>query len=453
VNSLLMRSKSIDVIGFESATSARLKGLEVPAVAETLNVQYVLVGELSASGNSMRVSVRLLDAAGAALWSAVLDEAFDNLYALQERIATEVEARLGSGDDSIPVAQVAADRCWMPSEPEALEKYYRARYYIELRTETEESQRQVREAIEIYKKLIETYPEFAEAYAGLAWAYGHQAVYDRENAIPDWQEHSARIARQGVEHCPTLTEAIHHLPNEYDHPNPWIGAYQQLTAFVDMEPQRFENYQRLARHLRETGLLDRAADVAERNVALDPLSVRALKELASTRQQQGRLDEAIELFDLATELGSTGPNWARSVKKAYECGQDFDCRFRAWGIPDDIRNMLVDMTAPPADEAGVQGAIGIGMQLFEMNPHMFTNMLNATACHAEHLTSLFFEVRRASLEVSYWHWPNVWNHTCGNVWADPRFIDFVEEFGLPEYWRIAGWPAMCREDEGRVICG
>ena len=40
-------------------------------------------------------------------------------------------------------------------------------------------------------ELIETYPKFPEAYAGLAWAYGHQAVYDRENAIQDWQQYSA----------------------------------------------------------------------------------------------------------------------------------------------------------------------------------------------------------------------------------------------------------------------
>ena len=453
VNSLLMRSKSIDVIGFESAMSARLEGLDGSAIADMLNVQHVLAGDLSATGESMRVSIRLLDRAGEILWSAVMEEALDNLYALQERIATEIEARLGSSDGAIPVAQVLAERCWMPSDPAALEKYYTARYYIELRTESEESRRQIREAIESYKELIETYPKFAEAYAGLAWAYGHQAVYDRENAIQDWQQHSAGIARQGVEHCPMLTEAIHHLPNEYDHPNPWIGTYQQLTAFVETEPQRFENHQRLSRHLRETGLLERAAEVAERNVALDPLSVRAIKELAAARQQQGRLDEAIDLYDFATELGSSGPNWARSTKKASECGQDFDCRFGVWGIPDDIRKMLVAMMTPPVDDAGAGEAIAIGMQLFEMNPDMFTNMLNMTACHAEHLTDLFFEVRRASNQRSYWHWPNVWNHACGNVWSDPKFIDFVTEFGFPEYWRVAGWPEMCREEGGAVVCG
>jgi hypothetical protein len=88
-----------------------------------------------------------------------------------------------------------------------------------------------------------------------------------------------------------------------------------------------------------------------------------------------------------------------------------------------------------------------------MNPDMFTNMLNMTACHAEHLTDLFFEVMHASSERRYWHWPNVWNHACGNVWADPKFIGFVTEFGFPDYWRVAGWPEMCREEGGKVICG
>ena len=102
---------------------------------------------------------------------------------------------------------------------------------------------------------------------------------------------------------------------------------------------------------------------------------------------------------------------------------------------------------PPADDEERAAAVELGMQLFGMNPGMATNMLNATACDADHLTDLFFEVWHASNEAQvYWFWPNAWNRTCGNVWADTRFVDYVEEIGLDEYWRVAGWPTMCRQD-------
>ena len=149
--------------------------------------------------------------------------------------------------------------------------------------------------------------------------------------MQDWQPTATAIAQEALEECPTLTEAIHHIANEYDHPNPWIGAWQQLTAFIEMEPQRFENYQRLARHYREAGQLERSIEVAERNYSLDPLSVRAIKQLAAALQQADRLDEAVELYDLATELGSTGPNFARYVREAKACGQDFRLPVRGVG--------------------------------------------------------------------------------------------------------------------------
>ena len=458
VNSLLMRSRSIDVIGFESATSAKLDGLTIPRIAETLKVQHVLAGDLSAGGESMRVTVRLLDAAGEALWSTVMEEALDNLYALQERIATEIETRLGSADGAIPVAKVAAERCWMPSDPEALQRYYTARHYIELRTETETSRQQIREAIETYKELIETYPDFAEAYAGLAWAYGHQAAYDPGNAIPNWQEHSAGIARQAVEHCPTLTEAIHHLPNQYDHPNPWIGAYQQLTAFIEMEPERMENYQRLSRHYQESGLVQRAVEVAERNYALDPLSVRAIKNLGSIYMQAGRLDDAIEQYDLAAELGSTGPNFPRMASVCDNEKEDkLGCRLRNLPPPYmPFAEQLREIYTPPTDDADLRAKIDMALSLHRERPDQWVNWLNHAACKVGHLTALFFEIweqNQNEESQGYWFWPNVWNASCGNVWADPRFPGWVEEVMLDDYWRVAGWPAMCREDDTGVVCG
>ena len=168
VMSLLTRTRSIDVIGFESSNSSVLQGLGTMAIANRLNVVNVLSGSVSSSGERMRIQLQLLNAAGDALWESVIEDNVSNLFSVQERIASEVEARLGAGTESIPVATVAAERCWMPIDSVALEKYYTARYFIEMRTDTPESGQQVAEAIKLYKDLIAQYPEFSEAHAGLA---------------------------------------------------------------------------------------------------------------------------------------------------------------------------------------------------------------------------------------------------------------------------------------------
>lgn len=108
VNSLLMKSKSIDVIGFESASSSVLQNLDLPSIAERLDVQHVLSGSLVAEGGSLRIDLRLLDRAGETLWSSLIEDSLENLFSIQEDIATSVESRLGAGDGTTSVKAVAA---------------------------------------------------------------------------------------------------------------------------------------------------------------------------------------------------------------------------------------------------------------------------------------------------------------------------------------------------------
>jgi TolB-like protein len=464
VNSLLMKSKSIDVIGFESATSSVLDGLEPPAIAERLNVQHVLAGSIAARGDALSIDMRLLDRAGAVLWNHVIEDTLDNLFSIQEDIATSIESRLGAGDDAVPVAEVAAQRCWMPNDPDVIEKYYTARYYIELRTDSEQAQEQIATAIRYYKELIDEYPEFAEAYSGLAWAQGNQSVYDPENAVENWQRDAARLAKIAIQHCPTLTEAIHILPNQWDHPNGWIGSYQQLTAFVDLEPHRSENYQKLSRHYRDVGLFDLALDVIDRDYALNPLSPRTIKERAFTLQKLRRMDEAIAMFDLAAELGSTGPNFARNLMQLQACDKaDVDCIIA--GVKQAFNGMPVDewedffrrLYTAPENEEEADAIIEMAMSSVRETRGMMINWLNGQSCDFEHLTPLFFELTDYVAESEgrvYWHMPNTWNPECTNVWADPRFRDFVDELQLAEYWRHVGvWPAACRPEGEAYVCG
>jgi len=455
VNSLLMRSKSIDVIGFESATSDILSGLDAPSVADRLGVQHVLSGTIAAQGDAMRIDLQLLDRAGNSLWGSVIEDSLDNLFSIQEDIAISIESRLGTAEGAVPVADVAANRCWMPTDPAAVEKFYTARYYTELRTDTDDAREKLRDAVRMYKELIDEYPEFAEAYSGLAWAYGYQSEYDPENSLPNWMSETQPLAESALDHCPTLGEAMHLLPNKHDHENDWIGQHQQLTAFIEMEPNRTENYQRLARLYQDTGLLDRAVETAERNYAMNPLSVRSIKELASNYKQARRIDEAVELYDLAIELGSTSPNFARTDTRLWECEGDAECFLN--NLPPDfaeLKEPFRTIYTPPASEEEAGEKRAAAMQLLQQVPFL-NNWFTGTSCAFPHLSDeLFFDVLAFSTENNvYWYWPNVWNPNCGAIWASPQFPDFVEEAGLVEYWREVGWPRVCRPDGDSFACG
>jgi len=465
IGSLLTKSKSIDVIGFQSSNSVELEGLGTAAVAGVLKVGNVLTGSVAASDQRMHIDLRLVDALGKVLWRTVIEDSFDNLFSVQARIAAEIENRLGAGDDMVSVESIAAERCWKPADPDALGKYYTARYYIELRTETEIARQQMRDAIRLYRELIDEYPAFAEARSGLAWALHLQRTYDRAHALPDEERGAVmrELAEQALADCPALGEAKHILPNEYDHPNPWIGTYRQLTAFIEMQPEMLENHQRLVRHYRETGLIDRAMEVARYNYAMNPLSVKAIRQLANLVQVYGDIDEAVALYDRAAELGSTGPNFARMSEAVDECQHDVDC------IIDGpmqhlypIREQLRTMYRVPTNEAEALASIEAGMEAFRMTDGEVVNWLTGSICKLEHLAPLFFELWDATNAMHektrdfmrpYWYMPNVWNRGCEHVWSHPRFPEFAEQAELVEYWREVEFPAVCVAQNESFFCG
>jgi tetratricopeptide (TPR) repeat protein len=410
----------------------------------------------------MRIELRLLSAAGEALWETAIEDTIANMFAVQERIASEIELRLGAGDDTIPVSEVAAERCWMPTEVDALRDYYTARYFLEIRSESEESRQQISDAISLYEALLEKYPAFSDARSGLAWALYRQKQWFPEAGLPDEEigPRMRELAQQAFDDCPTNGEALHILPNQYDHENGWIGGYQQLSAFVELEPHKSENLSRLAGHFRLTGLVERALEMARRQVELNPLSVDALKNLAATEQYHGDLDVAAELYDRMVQLGWQGPNFARMQQAAHECAWDVDCmaeRGLLWPALSENLDLLRVATRKPSTASEERESLDAAMAVFALYPADTLNTLNMMACRVEHLTPLFFDLweafKRDTTARMNWYWPNGWVDACIDVWSDARFPAFVEEAGFVNYWREVGWPRFCRPQGESFACG
>jgi TolB-like protein len=463
VGSLLMRSNAIDVISHESASSPLLQGLGAVAVADRLSVGAVLSGAVATRGDEMRVELRLLSAAGEALWESVVEDQVSNLFAVQERIAREIESRLGAGEDTTPVSEVAARRCWMPTDAQALKEYYTARYYLEIRSESDLSREQIADAIASYEHLLEEYPAFSDARSGLAWALYRQSQWFPENSLPEEKlmPRIMALAQEAFDDCPSNGEALHILPNQYDHENRWIGMYRQGMAFVELEPHKTENLSRLAGHFRLTGLVERALDMSRRHVELNPLSVNAIKNLAGIEQYYGDLEVAAELYDRMADLGWQGPNFARQQRMAEECAWDVDCmaeRGLLWPALSENLDLLRVAVRSPATEEERRESMEAALAVYERNPADTVNTLNMMSCKLHHLTPLFFDLWDAfkrdsqTTRVNWW-WPNGWVDDCVDVWSDPRFPAYVEEAGFIEYWQHVGWPRACQPQGEGFACG
>lgn len=451
---LLDRSRSIDVIRYESATSSLLAGLSRFEISSRLNVEHVLTGTVRMNDDQMQIRATLEDKLGKVLWRGNLDEDLDNMFKAQEELAAGVADVLGSGDDVISIETLAAQRCEMPKDPEALERYYTARHFLELRGDNLEHKPQ--ESIDLFEGLLAEYPNFAEAMSGLAWAYWVQPTYDRNATYEENMPKAKALASRAFAICDRLGESMLLLPNQYDHENSWIGGEQQFLAIIEMQPGKNEMYNKYTRHLREAGRLTEARRVARNVYEMNPLSVHSVKIYAVVMQYMGiesDLDKAIELYDLQAELGSGTPNFARWQKGANSCGQDIECMIDNDLVPGPLLEYLDEMRiAYRIPESEAQVAESIAAARYVLAETEFINWFNAGACMFDHLTPLFFDAWDAAQHEANWYGPNVWLPTCGNVWSTDQFKVWADDQGLVEYWRMFGWPDYCKPDGDSFAC-
>ena len=86
-------------------------------IARSLAVRYQVEGSVRQTGDRVRVTAQLVDTDGRVLWSARFDEALADLFALQDKITTQIAGAL-----AIRVTQIEQRRVFA-KPTESLEAY------------------------------------------------------------------------------------------------------------------------------------------------------------------------------------------------------------------------------------------------------------------------------------------------------------------------------------------
>ncbi len=161
----LQRVPEIRVAARSSSFAALKRGMDAMAASEALNVSYVIEGSVRRSGESLRISVQLIDGtSGFAVWSNVFERNSNQLLNMQQAIVDEVVNRMLPDADR--VVSMPATRNTDANELMLLANYY----------EQQVRARQIRdddtllEAIGLYRQAAELDPESALAHSRLASA-------------------------------------------------------------------------------------------------------------------------------------------------------------------------------------------------------------------------------------------------------------------------------------------
>jgi adenylate cyclase len=163
VISALGRFSELTVMSWNAVQPYKESPASPADIASKLAVQYQVEGTVSPAGDRVRVDAQLVDAGGRVLWSGRFDEAFTDLFALQDKITVQIAGAL-----ALRVSEFERHRV-LAKPVDSLHAYD---YVLRARPALQRPTRAANvEARALLRRALEIDPDFAPAHAALAEHY------------------------------------------------------------------------------------------------------------------------------------------------------------------------------------------------------------------------------------------------------------------------------------------
>jgi TolB-like protein/class 3 adenylate cyclase len=188
----LSRSKALLVIARNSTFTYKGKAVDIKQVGRELGVRYVLEGSVRKSGNRVRITGQLIDAAtGAHLWADRFDGLLDDIFDLQDRVASSV---IGAISPQLERAEIERAQRKPTESLRAYDYYLRA---------LAASYRFTREAnleiIELTRAASAIDPQFALPHALAVFSFTQRKAFGWVTNITDEISETRRLAARAIE--------------------------------------------------------------------------------------------------------------------------------------------------------------------------------------------------------------------------------------------------------------
>lgn len=287
----LVKVPGLKVTARTSAFAFKGQNTDIRKIAETLGVTNVLEGSVRRAGNRLRVTAQLIHAAdGMHLWSERYDRQMEDLFAIQDEIASAIAGEL-------KLRFAPATRPRRQPNLKAYEAYLRYRQFQW--GFTPESLKRARECLE---QAIALDPEWALPYVGLADHYSAHfwAGLPSEECMPRAKEFIVRA----LELDPELPEAHAFMGMIAGfHERNWEEAKRRFRIAMSSEPVHWHLRAWYAVfHLQPLGLVGEARRQMERALGENPLSQICYLCLAAPLEALGLEAEAGAAWRRGAEL-------------------------------------------------------------------------------------------------------------------------------------------------------
>lgn len=287
----LSNINDLQVMARTSSFSFKGKDLDVSTIAHQLNVGAILEGSVRRDGNTVRVTVQLINAVnGFHLWSQTYDRKLTDILKVQTDVATSVAQQLEVkliGDEA---ARLEAGETKIPK---AYDAYLRG---MQLITSWQAGGGGgLRPALAAFDQAIALDSGYARAYAERARVLG-VISYGIANAAD-----RARIRQEGLEaaeRAVALAPQLGEVHMELGETLAWrfldfTAAAPEFDRALALSPGSVRVQNAFALFSGELGHLEAAVNAARRAVSLDPQNLRSYMTLGEVLLEARRYDEAV----------------------------------------------------------------------------------------------------------------------------------------------------------------
>jgi len=294
--------RALRVISRTSVMAYKRARKPLPEIARELGVDAVVEGTVLRSGDQVRITAQLIEAAtDKHLWSRSYEGQLRDTLALQNQVAQAIA-------DQIRINLNSQERAALKSvrvvNPQAYESYLKGRYFWNKRTADS-----LKVALAYFNQAIDEDPRYAQSYSGLADTYAllgdwQYAVMTPKEALP----RAKAAATKALELDSSLGEAHNSLAFcldgfDWDFP----AAEKEFQQAIELSPGYATAHHWYAWHLSLMGRYDEAIVEMEKAKNLDPLSLIINADLAELLLLARSYDESIRQSRKTIEMD---PNFA-----------------------------------------------------------------------------------------------------------------------------------------------
>ncbi len=288
---LLAKIPQLQVTARTSSFAFKGEKIGIAEVARQLHVAHVLEGSVRKSGNAVRITAQLINAAtDTHLWSETYDRKLDDIFAVQDEIAADVVKQL-------KLTLLGAAPKARTTDPEAYALYLQAKQL---------GRRQTAEAFQqsdaLLHKVLAIDPRYAPAWAELADNFYHEAgqgLLSNKEGFTQAREAAMKALAIDSDYAPAHAR-LGWVAMYGD--NDLAGAAGHFRRALALDPADPDVLRNCATLLASLGRLDEALALDEANVRRDPVNVTALYNLGLYQRYAGRLDAAIASFRTVLSL-------------------------------------------------------------------------------------------------------------------------------------------------------